>query len=229
MKEVKVISLGGSVIVQDSVNNNEIEDIKKVIEKNKKKYKFVIVTGGGKPARTYMDAIEKKNIKKRSYYTSAMGFSVTRLNAILIQILFENKYNGSLPDSIKEIVNLLKVHDIVICGGLRLEQRQTTDSTAAKLARALHSDLINISNVDGLYDKDPNIHKNAKYVPEISHKDFLKIANKIKYHPGQHFILDNTAAKTINKYNIKTFLIGKDANNLDNLLNNKHFIGTIIS
>ena len=56
----------------------------------------------------------------------------------------------------------------------------------------------------------------------------LKIAKKIPYTPGQHFVLDQKAAKLIQKHNIKTYIIGPDTNNLNNLLNNKHFVGTIV-
>ena len=55
------------------------------------------------------------------------------------------------------------------------------------------------------------------------------MAKKIKYHAGQHFILDQKAAIVINKNKIKTYIIGKDIKNLSNLLNKKKFIGTTIS
>jgi uridylate kinase len=54
------------------------------------------------------------------------------------------------------------------------------------------------------------------------------MANKIKYHPGQHFVLDQKAAKLIKKEKIKTYILGKNLRNLDSLLNSKKFVGTSI-
>ena len=79
-----------------------------------------------------------------------------------------------------------------------------------------------------MYDKNPKEFKNAKFIPEISWKEFDKLANKIKYKPGQHFVLDQTASKTIMNHKIPTYIIGKDAKQLDNLLNGRKFRGTKI-
>ena len=57
----------------------------------------------------------------------------------------------------------------------------------------------------------------------------MKIAKKIEFKPGQHFVLDQKAAKIIKKNNIKTFILGKDLKQLNNVLNNKHFVGTLVS
>ena len=48
---------------------------------------------------------------------------------------------------------------------------------------------------------------------------------KIKYKPGQHFVLDQTAAKMILKNKTPTYII-ESPKELDNLLNGKKFIGT---
>jgi uridylate kinase len=54
------------------------------------------------------------------------------------------------------------------------------------------------------------------------------MANKIKYEPGQHFVLDQTASKIIKKNKTPTYIIGKDIRQLNNLLKGKKFIGTRI-
>ena len=104
----------------------------------------------------------------------------------------------------------------------------TSDGTAANIAREIKADyFINITNVSGLYDKDPRKNKNAKFISRINFNDFLKIVMKIKYKPGQHFVLDQTAAEIITKYKIKTVIL-KDVNNLEGFLREKKFIGTVI-
>ena len=62
--ETIVISLGGSAIIPDKVDYKYLEEFKKVINKHKRKYKFIIVTGGGKTARTYIEAIQKEKLSE---------------------------------------------------------------------------------------------------------------------------------------------------------------------
>ena len=141
---------------------------------------------------------------------------------------FGRDANRGIPHEIGDIEDYLRKNDVVFCGALRYAKKQTTDSTTAKLAHYFHSDFINLTNVSGLYDRNPKKFKNARFIPEISHNNFLKMFKNFKFHPGQNFVLDNTAAKIIKKYNIRAFILGPDTKNLDNLLNGKHFVGSII-
>ena len=228
-KKVVVISLGGSVIVPKEIDLEFLERFKRIILKNNKKYKFIIVCGGGKIARTYMEALENKNFKNKIFLQSLLGISVTRLNARLLNYLFDIDPEKGIPHEIKDIEQRLKTQDIIFTGGLIYEKEETSDSSSAKLARHFNSSFINITNVRGLFDKDPKKFMNARFIPEIDHKDFYYIAKKIEFRPGQHFVLDKKAADTIKKYNIDTYIIGPDMKNFDDLLNKRHFIGTIIS
>ncbi len=225
---IVVISLGGSLIIPEKVNEKFLEDFKKVILKNTKKYRFVIVCGGGKTARNYIKGLEEQKIKNKEYLQSLLGVSATRLNARFMTYFFGDDANKGIPHEIKDVENLLKKNRIVFCGALRYAKNQTSDSTAAKLANYFNCDFINLTDVNGLYDKNPKRFKNARFIPEISHKNFLKMSEKIKFEPGQHFVLDQTAAKIIKKHNVKTFIIGPNSDNLDNVLNGKHFIGSVI-
>lgn len=227
MKKVVVISLGGSLIIQDKIGLDFLNEFKKILIKNKEQYKFVVVCGGGKTARNYMQGLE--NLKnKKEYFQSLIGIASTRLNARFLTYFFGKEAHQGIPTDMKQIKNLLIFNDIVFCGALRYAPNQTSDSVAAKLARFFNTEFINLTDVNGLYDKNPKEFKEAKFIPQISHKEFLSIANKIKFKPGQHFILDTTAAKVIDFYNITTYIIGKDIKNFENLLNKKHFVGTII-
>ncbi len=228
-KTIVVISLGGSIIIPDKINIRVLNEFKKVILKNIKKYRFIIVCGGGKTARNYIKGLENEEIDKKEFFQCLLGVSVTRLNARFMTYFFGHDANQGMPHNMKDVENLLKVHNVVFCGGLRYGKDETSDSTAAKLARHFITDFINITDIAGLYDKNPKRYKNAKFIPEISHKNFYKIAKKIKFKPGQHFVLDTKAAKIIKKYKITTYLLGQDMKNLDNLLNCKHFIGTVIN
>ncbi|MFA5855961.1 MAG: UMP kinase [Candidatus Pacearchaeota archaeon] len=228
MKKVIVISLGGSVIVPDKINEKNLEEFKKIIKKNVNKYKFVIVCGGGKTARVYINGLENQQIKKKKYLQSLLGIASTRFNSRFMTYFFGKESNKGIPNDMKDIENLLKIHNIIFCGALRYTKNETSDAVAARLANHFKTTFINITDVKGLYDKDPKKFKNAKFIHEISYEKFLDLIKKKKFELGQHFVLDIKAAKIIKKNQIKTCIISSNANNLDNLLNEKHFEGTII-
>jgi len=227
-KRLVVISLGGSLIVPDKINIELLERFKRILLRHLGNYKFIVVCGGGKTARIYINGLEHEKTRKKVYFQSLLGVSITRTNARFMTYFFGKDANQGIPHNMEDVENLLKKHNIVFCGALRYGKNETSDGTAAKLANYFNTDFINLTNVKGLYDKNPKKFRSAKFIPEISHKDFYKMAKKIKYKPGQHFVLDQKAAKIIKKHNIMTFILGPELKNLDNLLNGKHFVGTII-
>ncbi len=225
-KRVIVLSLGGSLIVTEEIDTKFLEEFKKIIRKHEKNYKFVIVCGGGSIARKYIHALKVEG--KSEFLQNLIGIAITKLNARFITYLFGKDANEGIPHDMKHVKNLLKKNNIVFCGALRYASKETSDSTAAKIANFFKTDFLNLTNVNGLYDKDPNKHKDVKLIKKISWKNFYNLANRIKYSPGQHFILDQHAAKIILNKKIKTYIIGKNLKNLDNLLSGKKLIGTII-
>ncbi|MBS3079894.1 UMP kinase [Candidatus Pacearchaeota archaeon] len=228
MKEVVIISLGGSLIIPDVINVKFLREFKKVILKNSRRYRFILVCGGGKTARNYINGLEEQKMFRKRMFQSLLGIEATKLNAKFLIYFFGRRFNKTIPKDMKDIEEHLKKYNVVICGALRYSKKQTSDSTAAKLAKHFNSVFINMTNVPGLYDKSPRKYRNAKFIPYINYKDFLKMAKKIEFRPGQHFVIDQTAAKIIKKYKIRTFVIDGDMKNFDNLLNEKHFVGTVI-
>lgn len=217
-----VISLGGSIIVPKEVDYKFLKSFKNTILSIKKR-KIVICTGGGFIAREYMLALRKENLTE--YRQDLIGIEATRLNAKLVAS-FLQKCSQEIPLTLERVEELLKTNNIVVCGGL--SAGQTSDGTTATIANYLGAkEMINITNVDGLYDKDPRKNKNAKFIPIISHKDFMKIMSKVKRQPGQHFVLDELAARIAMKANINVIIL-KGMNNLKNSINGMKFKGTLI-
>lgn len=226
MKKVFVISLGGSLIIPDKVDISFLKKFRKTLRKHYKNYKFVIVCGGGSVARKYIEAIRKETNSQRAI--SEAGIRATRMNALLVMQLFGKEANNSLPKDMHDIKNNLEKNSAAICGALRYTPNSTSDSTSAKLAHFLQAEFINITNVDGLYTSNPKENKNAKLISNISWKNFKKIAHKIKFKAGQHFVLDQQASTIIQKHKIPTYIIGPNLNNLSNILKGKKFTGTFI-
>ena len=224
-----VISIGGSIIVPDDVDYNFLIRLKKVIYKISKKYKIVIVTGGGKTARKYIGALRRKGASE--YVQDVIGIECTRLNARLVSNFLG--INREIPKTIEETVLAISSFRVVVCGGLgkgkKIGTGKTSDGTCAEIAEHIGAHLfINMTNVNGLYSKDPKKHKDAKFIPSISYKDFNKIMSKVKEKPGEHFILDSYAARIITRKKIKTIIL-KGVKNLQGAIEGKRFVGTVIS
>jgi len=224
-KKVLVLSLGGSLIIPENVDIAFLENFKQIINKHENKYKFIIVTGGGSIARKYISAL--KAAGKPEFLQSMAGIGTTRMNARFLTYLFGKDANEGIPHDMKQVAGLLRKNNPVFCGALRYHPKETSDATAAKLANYFKTEFINLTLVSGLYTKNPLKFKDAKFIPEISWQEFLKMLPR-KFEPGQHFVLDQTAAKIIKNNRIKTYILGKELKNLDNFLSGRKFKGTII-
>jgi uridylate kinase len=225
-KKVVVLSLGGSLIVPYEIDLEFLGKFREVIQKNSDKYKFVVVCGGGSVARKYISAL--KQDKKSDYLQSMIGISITRTNARFMTYFFGKDANEGIPHDMKHLENLLKKNDIVFCGALRYAPDQTSDTNAVKLANYFQTDFVNLTNVKGLYNKNPHEDKSAKFIPRATINEFNKIVMAIPQKPGMHAPVDHSAMKLIKKHEIRTVIIGKDMRQFDNFLNGKPFEGTII-
>jgi uridylate kinase len=225
-KRVIVLSLGGSIIVPNEVDVEFLKKFRETIKKNEKKYKFVIVCGGGSVARKYINALKEN--KSSEFLQSMAGITITRVNARFMTYFFGKDASAGISHDMNQVKNLLKKNDIVFCGALRYAPNQTSDATAVRLANFFKTDFINLTNVKGLYDKNPFDDKTARFISKATIEEFNKIVMSIPNKPGMHAPVDHVAMKIIKKHRIKTYIIGKDVKQLDNLLNGKSFIGTVI-
>ncbi|MFW6233168.1 MAG: hypothetical protein ACOC3Z_00735 [Nanoarchaeota archaeon] len=222
-----MISLGGSAIIpNDKIDLKFLRDFRKLLLKHSKDYKIIVSCGGGTTARKYINALDEfgSTYKMQSY----IGIDVTRMHAKFINYIFGNKPLEDIPRSMNDVKKKLKIKDIIICGAFQYKPNQTSDSSSAEIAKELNCSFINLTNVAGYYDKNPKKHKNAKLIPRTTWKDFNKAAIKMKFHPGQHFVLDQKASKIIMKNKIPTYIIGNSIKQLDNVLSGKKYNGTLI-
>ena len=227
MKKVIVLSLGGSLIIPDDVNSAFLKKFKGLILQNTRSHKFVIVCGGGSIARKYIAALKSEKLNEKLQNFS--GISATRMNARFLSYFFNKDPEYGIPHTMETLNKYIKKHDIVFCGALEYKPDQTSDSTAAEIAAHFKTDFINLTNVRGLYNKNPKEHRDAKFIPRITWKAFHKLATREKFRPGQHFVIDQAAARTIMRHKIPTYILGQDLKQLQAVLHGKKFRGTLIS
>jgi len=230
---VITVSLGGSVIVGSG--KPDVEFIKGFVSAVKdvvKKERIIIITGGGQPARDYAEAI--RQFSKNEMLAHEMGTLITRVNAeLLLRILQASKidvYPKVLCDDrfTEEVRSALSKYKVVIGAGV--VPGVTSDTDAVLLARASESRrLINISNVDGIYDKDPRRYSNAKKISRMTYDQFLKIILPQTHgRSGEHIIFDPYAAIMMKEDNIELHFVGPEIKEIKRAMLGKRHNGTVI-
>lgn len=209
-----VISLGGSIINPGKINTKLLKELKKVIKKSK--HEFVIVCGGGVIARDYIKA--GKELKTPSIRLDEVGMRATELNAELVSAAMGVRRASSLEQAIKN-------NKITVTNGLF--PGVTTDFDCVVIAGLVGAEaVINISNVKGVYNKDPK-NKDAKLLKKLSYKKLIRLASEHELGLGANFIFDLAASKLASRTGIKLVFL-KGLKNLKKYLQTKSFTGSII-
>lgn len=224
-KKSLVISLGGSLIVPDEVNVDFLKDLVGVIKEYVNVgYNFLIITGGGKICRRYNDSL-KQITNPSNEDLDWLGIASTRLNAELIRISFGDlAYDKVLlnPENIPETDK-----PIMVGGGWK--PGNSSDLAAVYGARSVGSTkIINLSNIDCVYDKDPKINSDAKPIYKMTWQDFETLFPE-SWNPGVNIPFDTVAAAEAKSLGYEIVIMnGNNIENLKNYLDQKEFVGTII-
>jgi len=222
-KETIIISLGGSLVVPNEIDMGFLKNFKHSLQKYLGNKRFLIFVGGGKVARVYQKALLEfgsKNVQR-----DWMGINVSRMNAEVVKQLFSNlAYPTVVTDPTKKI-NTNK--SVVIGGGYK--PGWSTDYVSVLAAKAYGiNTIINLTNVDYVYDKNPSQFPDAKPLKEIDWNSFKGIVGD-KWTPGLSMPFDPRASKIASSLKLKVIMInGKFLERLEDFLNDKPFIGTVI-
>jgi len=88
--------------------------------------------------------------------------------------------------------------------------------------------VINLSNIDQVYDKDPNKHKDARPIDKMGWDELTGLVGKA-WRPGMNSPFDPIAAQLGKKIGLKVVIAnGHDFANLAKILDGKDFTGTVI-
>lgn len=150
---------------------------------SKKGVQMVIVVGGGNIWR-YRDTTDS-GIERTA--SDTMGMLATIMNGVALQAALESmgvfcRVASAIqvpqvaePYIRRRVIRHLEKNRIVICAGGTGNPFFTTDSAAALRALELNCDIVlKATNVDGVYDKDPNKHADAVLYKELTYREALE-------------------------------------------------------
>jgi uridylate kinase len=179
--------------------------------------------GGGRVCRVYQKALLEFGAKDKE--RDWMGIAVSRLNAEVVKNVFlKNSHPTIISDPAKKITSNKSV-----LLGAGWKPGWSTDYCSVMMAKTLGGNtVINLTNIDYVFNKDPIKFPDAKLIKEINWKDFRRITGD-KWRPGLSLPFDPRAAKFAEKLKLKVVIInGKHLERLEDFLNEKPIIGTII-
>ena len=170
-------SLMGDVAIVDKSKTKEIADlIKRVREMG---VEVGIVIGGGNFFRG------RSNQDMNPQYVDTMGMLGTVSNALGLADAFEKEGVSFIVSTPFNLNNLIPVYtenevlekikdNVVLFGGGTGHIGCSTDTAASNKASLIKADtIIKLTNVDGVYDKDPNKYPDAVMYEYLTHQEVL--------------------------------------------------------
>ncbi len=216
-----IISLGGSLIVPEEIDLDFLKKFLALILKRKEK--FILMVGGGRTARKYQQAA--KEFSASNWDSDNIGIMATRLNAELVRAaLGKLCYKKVIYNPTEKIKFSEK---ILVAAGW--EPGCSTDFDAVLIAKNFSAKtVINLSNIDYVYSKNPKEFPDARPIERISWKEYRKMFGG-PWTPGFNSPFDPVAAKEAEKLKLKVIIAnGKNLKNLEKILNGKKCVGTEI-
>ena len=186
MKERILIKLSGEALMGDSGYGIDVATINFISKEIKKianlDYEVCLIIGGGNIFRGVKGASEGIDRSTSDY----MGMLATIMNALSLQSCLE-KIN--LPTRVQSAISMSQIAEpyikrkavrhleknrIVIFAAGTGNPFFSTDTAASLRASEMGcSKIIKATKVNGIYDSDPNLDKNAKLINEISYSEVI--------------------------------------------------------
>ena len=222
MKKRFVIKLSGRLFSMDETK--KLKDYATFFVKKSKTHHPIIVAGGGKIARYFISHARSSGADESTL--DELGIEISRLNAKLLIYALKDKAYPHPPTTLTEVKNAVDSGLIVVTGGLH--PGQSTNGTAALIAEKTKAEeFLNATDVDGIYDSDPNKNKKAKKFARIDIKDLRNLLGREESMAGGYDLMDIVALKVIERSKIQTRIIDAEIKTIEKALNGKH-VGTEI-
>lgn len=206
------ISLGGSLLTgknQDphiTVNPENYQRYAETIKKlHKQGHTLMVVCGGGKPARYFIDAAKKLDAPRD--IQDYLGVKSTHINALLFMAALGDIADQSRIYQRGSDLKYAPQAKVLVGGGFK--PKSSTDYRAVIFAQHMKADMIiNATDIDGVYTKNPKIHQDAEKLPALT---CLRLEEIIKENtrqaPGEYGLFDLKAVRLAKKLDIPIIII----------------------
>ena len=222
MKKRIVIKLSGRIFGMDNVK--VLKDYAQFLVKISKICNPIIIAGGGTIARHYISHARSSGADESTL--DELGIEISRLNAKLLIYALGNKAYSHPPTTLQEVKHAVDSGLIVVAGGLH--PGQSTNGTAALIAEKVKAEqFLNATDVDGVYDMDPNKYKKAKKFKRIELKNLKNMLVHEDSVAGGYDLMDIVALKIIERSKIKTRILKSTPSNIEKAIKGGN-IGTEI-
>jgi uridylate kinase len=226
---VTVISLGGSIVAPDSVDSKFLTGfaglIQELLDEDAGR-RFILVTGGGGPARAWQDAYRKV---AGGQYSAAeadwIGIMATRLNGQLVKAVMAEWCNQEVVTDPTQAQPL--TGKVLVAAGWK--PGFSSDNDAVLLAERFGAGtVVNLSNIEKVYTGDPKKDPSAKPLDSISWADFRAMVGD-EWVPGKNVPFDPVASRHAQRIGLRVICAaGRDLENLKKIIRGGAFKGTVI-
>lgn len=214
------------MIVPEGIDTPFLQNFRDcILEHVRRGFSFFIITGGGRTARAYQDAAHAVRGDLDRDDLDWIGIHATRLNAHLMRALFKDEAQERI---VKNPTRALHSRSPIIIGaGWR--PGWSTDYIAVMAAKKLGTrKLVNLSDIDHVYTKDPREFPDAEKLEQVDWKTFRSIIPD-HWDPGLSAPFDPIAAKEAEALSLEVAVInGRDLGSFSNYLAGEPFTGTVI-
>ncbi|MFP4045618.1 MAG: hypothetical protein ACLFS3_01000 [Candidatus Aenigmatarchaeota archaeon] len=210
-----VVKIGGSLCMTGSGPDSDyLSSLLPKLEEIDEEHELSICVGGGELVREYGESIENFNLSDREKETCFVD--IMKANVRFLSYLLDKEPKFDLSD--------YKGEEVIVSG---TGPGRSTDANAAEVAAKMKADLlVKMTDVEGIYDRDPKEFEDAEKMDTVKFEDLEDIDNnKI---PMDYGILDPLAVYIIKENRIRTAIInGRKGENLQKVIDGER-IGTWI-
>jgi uridylate kinase len=229
-----LLKLSGEALMGDLPYGTDAEQVRRIAEQVKatrsREVEVAVVVGAGNIYRGLEAAAAGMDRATGDY----MGMLATVLNALTLQDALENVGEHTRVMSaidVKEVAepyirrramrHLEKGRVVIFAAGTG-NPFFTTDTAAALRALEIHAEAILMAKngVEGVYDSDPRVNPDARFIPELGHREAIEQGLRV---------MDSTALSLCMDNDLPIYVFNMaDERNIDRIVSGER-VGTLVS
>ncbi|AEM39255.1 uridylate kinase [Pyrolobus fumarii 1A] len=193
-----VVKISGK-LVEDT---GSLQGLVGVLRELINEYRVAIVVGGGRLARKYVSFLGSLQAPKS--LMDIAGIEASRFYARVLALALGS--TAPVPRSYEEFLTQLATGvNPIVAGGF--QPGQSTTAVAALIAEAMRAERLVIATVvDGVFDRDPAKHPDAKLFPRLSITEALRVIES-STEPGRYELLEPYAASILQRSGTRVYIV----------------------